>query len=390
LVLLPLDGEVVAFSEAAQSLIGLNTTAAAIVGSLQAGKPATAILSELASQGAAGPAQAQEWLDVVLNVLASGGFMADRPRPPRAADSSTDEQPAAPLTDMPPHRPFNAAVEQRYRLLDTCALIRFREGGQARMVNTIIGHLATDDDLTPTLVIDLWAERFGENQLRSYIYCDGEPAGYAQRLSFLGPIVKGLLWRAAVNAHRFLFYIHAGVIGASEGCVLFPAAPGSGKSSLTAAMTSSGFRYFSDEVALVETLDLDVCPMPLAFCSKRSGWDVMARYFPEILRSPMHRRGDGKDVKYVPPPRNLVQDKPARVSHIIFPKYNADSETRLISVPRAEALRRLMDECLALKTRLNLGDVHRLVDALCRIDCYALTFSSLDEAVELVSDAIGQ
>src|ERR1051326_4941199 len=135
---------------------------------------------------------------------------------------------------------------------------------------------------------------------------------------------------------------------------------------------------------------LGCMPMPLAFCSKRSGWDVMARYFPEILRSPMHRRGDGKDVKYVPPPRNLVQDKPARVSHIIFPKYNADSETRLISVPRAEALRRLMDECLALKTRLNLGDVHRLVDALCRIDCYALTFSSLDEAVELVSDAIGQ
>jgi len=47
-----------------------------------------------------------------------------------------------------------------------------------------------------------------------------------------------------------------------------------------------------------------------------------------------------------------------------------------------------MDECLALRTRLNLADVQELIDTLSRIDCYALTFSSLDEAVELISRAL--
>jgi hypothetical protein len=281
-------------------------------------------------------------------------------------------------------------LEQRYRLLDTCALIRFREGAQARMVNTVVGHLATDDDTPATLTIDVWGRRWDDgNQLDSFVYRDGEPVAYAPRLSFLGPMVKGILWAGAINAHPFLFYIHAGVVGAGTNCALFPAAPGSGKSSLTAAMTSRGFRYFSDEVALVETPDFDVQPMPLAFCAKRSGWDVMARYFPEILDVPTHRRRDGKDVRYLAPPPNLVQHTPGRVSHIIFPKYDPEAETSLIPVARAEALRRMMDECLALRTRLKFEDVRKVIDTLLRIDCYALTFSSLDEAAELVSDAVG-
>jgi hypothetical protein len=48
-----------------------------------------------------------------------------------------------------------------------------------------------------------------------------------------------------------------------------------------------------------------------------------------------------------------------------------------------------MDECLALRTRLKVEDVRKLMDALSRIDCYALTFSSLDEAVHLISDVVG-
>lgn len=389
LVLLPLDDEVVAFSEAAQGIIGLNAAAAGIVNALRAGKPAAEIVAGLAAQGAEGSQQAEEWLDGVLEVLGSGGFLADGPIPLRAPGELTDGEGSADLpADMPPHRRFNVAVEQRYRLVDTCALIRFRDRAQARMVNSVIGHLATDEDIAPTLVMDIWATRH-DNHVQSYIYCDGVPTGYAPRLSLVSPIVKGLLWRSAINAHPFLFYIHAGVIGAANGCVLFPAAPGSGKSSLTAALTASGFRYLSDEVALVETTEFDVRPMPLAFCAKRSGWDVMARYFPGILDVPTHRRLDNKDVRYIAPPPHSVEHASWRASHIIFPRYNADAETRLIPVARADALRRLMDECLALRTRLNREHVQKLIDALSRIDCYALTFSSLDEAIALVSDAVG-
>ena len=57
----------------------------------------------------------------------------------------------------------------------------------------------------------------------------------------------------------------------------------------------------------------------------------------------------------------------------------------LVPVPRADALGRLMEECLALSRRLNRENVAEIVRWIETIDCYALTFQSLDEAAELVS-----
>lgn len=219
LVLLPLDDEFVAFSEMAQSIVGLNAGAAAIVQSLQAGRTSSDIVRSLSSEAAAEANQAQEWLDSVLHVLGAGGMLAGKSARRHALPEPIDEDegPKNLPRDMPALTPFEPAFARRYRLLDTCALIRFQERAQVRMLHSIIGHLAVDDSTPHTLTIDIVGERWGEGQLRNYVYCDGAPAGFAHRLSFLGPMVKGLLWRSAINAHPFLFYIHAGVVGVRDG-----------------------------------------------------------------------------------------------------------------------------------------------------------------------------
>ena len=48
-------------------------------------------------------------------------------------------------------------------------------------------------------------------------------------------------------------------------------------------------------------------PVPLAVCVKSTGWDLMSRYYPDIHSLPMHRRDDGKQVQYVPPPRGVAK-----------------------------------------------------------------------------------
>ena len=110
----------------------------------------------------------------------------------------------------------------------------------------------------------------------------------------------------------------------------------------------------------------------------------MARYYPNILELPVHLREDEKLVRYIPPPTGVAQGSPASVSHIIFPRYDKDRPTEIKPVARSEALRRLMDECLALRQRLNHNNVGEVVEWIAQIDCYTLTFSSLEEAVELV------
>jgi hypothetical protein len=256
-------------------------------------------------------------------------------------------------------------------------------------VDAVIGHLATDNG-TPTMVMDIQGMTRDDRRVRSHIYRDGEPAGLATKLSRLGPAVKGLLWQSAVNTHDFLFYLHAGVVGTGETCVLLPAAAGSGKSSLTAALCHRGFRYFSDEIALIEPETFRVPPVPLALCFKSTGWDIVARYYPDITALPIHERGDGKLVRYLTPPSGAIASPQtsAQVSHIIFPRYSADGRTELKAVARSEALRRLMDECLALRLRLDLNKVAETVRWIAGIDCFEVSFSSLDKAAELVAQVL--
>jgi hypothetical protein len=259
---------------------------------------------------------------------------------------------------------------------------------QVGWVDCIIGHLKTDTAANPTVTLDLNAKTQATGDIHTDVYVDHVPVGYAPRLGRLGPLVKGALWSAAINAHNFLFYIHAGTVGTDHACVLLPAAPGSGKSSLTAALTHRGFRYFSDEVALIEPGTFMVTPMPLAFCAKSTGWDVLSRYYPEILSVPTHARSDGKIVRYVPPPADRVQKTPASISHIVFPRYDKESKTELKPIARSEALGRLMVECLGQKQRLDRNNVEQLIRWISSIQCYALPFSSLDAATDLVTQAV--
>ena len=383
LALFPLDDDVVVFSEEAQCLMGLNASAARVVGEIQAGTPVSLIERQLISEGTISPGEATQWVTTVLDALASHGLLSKGAAPFGQPAGPPDEN--ARLVrlarEMPPYAPVNPVAEQHYRLLDTCALIRFGHLAQMRMVNTVIGHLATDDSCVPTVTMEIQAKILENKHLRSNVYRDGTPVGYAPRLSVLGPVVKAALWQSAVNAHDFLFYIHAGVVGMDESCMLLPAAAGSGKSSLTAALSHGGFRYFSDEVALIERTTFKVPPVPLAICVKSTGWDLMARFYPDILTLPMHHRDDGKDVRYIPPPAGAAQQPPAPVSHIIFPRHEKDAPTELKPITRSEALGRLMGECQALRRRLDQKNVGQLVRWIAGIDCYALTFSSLEDAV---------
>jgi hypothetical protein len=390
LTLLPLDDEAIVFSEETQHLVGLNRTAALLVERLQNGVPASELAHAITSEGIAAPGEAEQWVAATLGALRSCGVLADGPVAPAATGpiSEDDEAAARQAAECGPYRAFEPAAVRRYRLLETCALIRFGHVAQVRLIDSVIGHLATVDDAAPVIIMELSAEILDNGHLRSDVYRDHEPIGRARRLSQVAPIVKAALWQSAINAHDFLFYLHAGVVGTGTSCILLPAAAGSGKSSLTMALVDRGFSYFSDEVALIEPGTFRVPPVPLAMCIKSTGWDLMSRYCPQIASLPVHLRADEKVLRYVPPsPTNTAEQTAVPVSHIIFPKYEPNSRTRLERINRSAALGRLMGECLALRQRLDQQNVRELVRWIAGVECCELTFSCLETARQLVVEA---
>ena len=74
LVLLPLADEVIAFSEKAQRLVGLNSAAAYLVRRMQDGTPVSGLAQGLVSDGLAAPREAEQWVTTVLDALGSNGL----------------------------------------------------------------------------------------------------------------------------------------------------------------------------------------------------------------------------------------------------------------------------------------------------------------------------
>ena len=387
-MLLMLDGDAIAFSEHAQCLLSLNASAAMIVRALRQGARASEVSHLLVSQGLAAAEEAEQWVSATLDAFRVHGVLGDGSARSGAPAPEAEDEALRQAADVPPYAPFETATEQHYRLLGSDILIRFGTRFQAGWVNSVIGHLATDEAFAPTVVIDIKATRLENGELRSDIYRDGVPVGCALRVSWLAPIVKSVLWQSAINAHDFLLNIHAGVVASGDHCILLPAATGSGKTSLTAALVHRGFRYFSDEVALVGPRFL-VPPMPLAMGIKSTGWDLMTPYYPGLLSLPVHLRNDAKALRYIRPSTDALEDVPLPISHIIFPKYEPGARTGFEQVARSAALGHLMDECLTLRLRLNPENVGQIISWIGGIECFALTFSSLDEAVECVVKATG-
>ena len=147
------------------------------------------------------------------------------------------------------------------------------------------------------------------------------------------------------------------------------------------------FAYHTDEITLLERGTLKARGAPVALTVKDGGWPVLASLYPEIDGLPAHQPLDGKTVKYLPPPidaRDPAVNRPHPVRWVVFPRYIPGGPNRVEPVPRLQALRLLLDECLALRLKLDAGEIQALVDWIAGIECRALTFDDLRAAVRLI------
>jgi hypothetical protein len=242
---------------------------------------------------------------------------------------------------------------------------------------------ASAPGLEPVTTMDLaW------NGKEHFVVLDGRCKCRCTALTELAPLVKSAaLLAAAIDKYWYLLYVHAGVVRSSRGCLLLPAAAGSGKTTLTAALIRAGFFYLSDEAALLLEDTLRVRPVPVSLCIKDGAWDLLGTRYPELHALMVHHRWDGKRVRYLNPPPEAVDPEPD-VSHpvrwLVFPRYKPGEETVLRSLGKAEALHRLLMQCLAMPAPLDQANVAALVRWIGDLSCFEMPTSSLDDAVALL------
>ena len=196
----------------------------------------------------------------------------------------------------------------------------------------------------------------------------------------------GLNWCIAGHSHQYLI-IHAAVVERNGQAFIFPGTPGSGKSTLCAALVCSGWRLLSDEMALLSVADGWFYPVPRPISLKNRSIDVIRDFAPDVIMGPVVKNTAKGAIGHVRPPDASVElsASPARPAKLIFPKYEKGAKTGLTSLGKSQALLKVAENSfnyniLGVQGFNSVGD---LVDAS---DCYEFKYSNLEEAVALFTE----
>jgi len=377
-----LGDEAVLYSHPQQDLYSFNTAATMIWCCLELGNTPAETTAVLARALRCSPDEASPHIESCLAQWRALGILTGSERPiSERRPQNLEVALPGPTPELPPLREAAGMIERRYRLLATGIRVQYQSTAEEAWVHPVLAHLEVPAaDCATTVAVTTEGEQHG-------VYVDGRPYGKCSGLHRLTPYVKAALWQSAISNHRYFLHMHAGVVSDGESLILLPAQSGRGKSTLTAGLIHAGYQYFSDEAALLEEESFSTIPVPVSLCVKSAAWTLLSPLYPELTSLAAHERPDRKVVRYMPPPPHALpkdRGKSLPVRRVIFPSYEPNSTTALKTLSKAEALARLLSQCLAVPLDLNHERVAGLVRWISGIETHELSMSSLDEAIELI------
>ena len=188
------------------------------------------------------------------------------------------------------------------------------------------------------------------------------------------------------NAHQYLI-VHAAAVARDGLAAILPGPPGSGKSTLCAALVNRGWRLLTDELALfsLETGDLFGLARPINL--KNESIDIMRRYVSgSVFSQPTHDTVKGTVALMKAPADSVAQvDKPARPAWVIVPKFARGAACELTPRSRAETLIELGSNAFNYSIHGRRG-FHLLGDVIENCACYNFRYSNLDDAIATFRD----
>lgn len=197
-------------------------------------------------------------------------------------------------------------------------------------------------------------------------------------------------WCVTAHTHQHLV-LHAAVVE-REGCaVILPAPPGSGKSTLCAALIHRGWRLLSDELALVSLTDTTLTPFGRPVSLKNQSIDLIRRYAPEAVFSEVSHDTIKGSVAHLKVPTDQVRrlHETAQARWVVFPRYEAGAPARLSHRSRAHGMLELGRNSFNYMV-LGLEGFEALTRLMDACDCHEFVYSRLDDAVAVFDRLVQQ
>jgi hypothetical protein len=197
------------------------------------------------------------------------------------------------------------------------------------------------------------------------------------------PALKGLLTEDVLAGMGTDVALHAAFLAKKSRGLLICGIPGAGKTTLALALAEAGFDRGGDDIALLDADGL-VRGVPFAAALKAGSWNLLAGIRDTITSCPIHRRLDGKSVRYLAPVRHALPDA-VPIRSIVLLRRRRNAPTVVSQAEPARVLSELLSGAFTPTRRLSLTQFENLLSAITRARSIELTFSRLDEAVEALS-----
>lgn len=200
----------------------------------------------------------------------------------------------------------------------------------------------------------------------------------------------GVNWCFAQRFNQFVL-LHAGVLARHDRAVIMAATPGSGKSTLSAAMMLSGFRLLSDEFGVLDPDTGEMMPMLKPVALKNQSIGIISGFSQDAVLGPTFKATRKGDVAHLAPDLQSVEARHqrARPALVIFPAYRAGAELELKPQDKEQVFSRLAFNSFnyALLGKIAFDAVADIADG---VPAYELRYSRLDEAIARVDQLLSE
>jgi hypothetical protein len=197
------------------------------------------------------------------------------------------------------------------------------------------------------------------------------------------PFIKALLVEEVLAAAPPNIALHTACLGHRNRALLLSGPPGAGKTTLTVALSRSGFDYVSDDITLLGT-DGRVQGVPFPPAIKKGAWPLLDCHCADIAALPVHMRLDDVPVRYlaVPrPPRSAWMDS----GWIVHLHRVAGAGPELRKLDPVGALVQLMGEAHSSAGAATIDEMRALIALVEGARCFDLIYSDLDAAIEALA-----
>jgi HprK-related kinase A len=191
----------------------------------------------------------------------------------------------------------------------------------------------------------------------------------------------GLNWCIARHAEQNLM-LHSAVLERHGLALILPAPPGSGKSTLCAALARSGWRFLSDEFCIIRPVDGQILPIPRPTPLKNASIQLIQNFAPDVFLGPLFPNTRKGAIAHLRSPSASVAKlkNTASPAWIVFPRYQFGAKVNVDTLKKSHAFMKLATNSFNYQLQAEEG-FKLLGNIIDKCACYNLVYADLGEAI---------